>query len=351
MKILIAEDDVTSRLLLISLLEKNGHLVVVTTNGAEAWAIMQKPEAPRLAVLDWLMPEMDGKELCGRIKSMAGECPPYIIMLTVKGEKADIILGLEAGADDYLSKPYDPDELKARIAVGQRILGLQDSLAARLVTVRENETRIKTLLREKELLLQEVHHRMKNNMYTIGSLLEMQASSMREPDAAAALRDAQRRLLSMGVLYDKLYRSDNVRGMSIKDYLPDLVDEIIAHFADRSTIRIEKHIEDFVLGAKTLTTLGIIVNEAITNCMKHAFHGRDDGVLLVSAASQNGHAVIAITDNGPGLPDSPGASRSGFGLQLIAMLAEQMAGTIKIEGQREPGVMGTKAVLEFPINP
>ena len=128
MRILIADDDITSRLVLKTLIEKRGHEVVMTVNGAEAWQVMQQPDAPRMAILDWMMPEMDGMEVCRRIRAQATDLPPHIIMLTARGSKADIIAGLNAGADDYLAKPFDAGELGARINVGRRLIEMQDKL-------------------------------------------------------------------------------------------------------------------------------------------------------------------------------------------------------------------------------
>ena len=128
MKILIAEDDLTSRIVLTAMLKKQGHEVVTTVNGAEAWQAMQQPDAPGLAILDWMMPEMDGLEVVHRVRALQTDQPPYIIMLTSKSEKDNIVKGLEEGADDYLVKPYDPGELRARIRVGQRMLELQANL-------------------------------------------------------------------------------------------------------------------------------------------------------------------------------------------------------------------------------
>ena len=128
MRILIAEDDSTSRTILAGVLKKNGHEVVATVNGAEAWQAMQEPDAPGLAILDWMMPEMNGPDVVRLIRTVPTDRPPYIIMLTSKSEKADIIAGLDAGADDYLAKPFDPGELRARIEVGRRILELQATL-------------------------------------------------------------------------------------------------------------------------------------------------------------------------------------------------------------------------------
>lgn len=132
MKILIAEDDFTSRTMLATVLKKIGHEVVETTNRSEAWDAMQKPDAPNLAILDWMMPEMDGIEVCRSIRTMETDRPPYVIMLTTKLEKEDIVAGLEAGADDYLAKPYDPAELRARVEVGRGMVELQAQLAGKI---------------------------------------------------------------------------------------------------------------------------------------------------------------------------------------------------------------------------
>ena len=129
MNILIAEDDFTSRSILAMMLEKHGYKVMATVNGAEAWDAMQQPDAPKLAILDWMMPEMDGIEVCRNVRALKTDQPPYIIMLTPRDGKADVVAGLEAGADDYLAKPYDPDELRARVGVGRRVLEIETKLA------------------------------------------------------------------------------------------------------------------------------------------------------------------------------------------------------------------------------
>jgi PAS domain S-box-containing protein len=146
MKILIAEDDFTSRTVLTAVLKKQGHEVATTVNGAEAWATMQQPDAPKLAILDWMMPEMDGIEVCRQIRTLETDQPPYIIMLTSKDEKADIIAGLGAGADDYLAKPYDPGELHARVNVGQRMIEMQTKLISRTRELRESEGKYRFLV-------------------------------------------------------------------------------------------------------------------------------------------------------------------------------------------------------------
>jgi two-component system, cell cycle response regulator len=128
MRILIADDDLTSRTVLAAVLRKVGYEVTQTADGAEAWEELQKPDAPRMAVLDWMMPVMDGLEVVRRVRALPTDQPPYIIMLTSKGEKADIIAGLDNGADDYLAKPFNTNELRARVGVGRRLVEMQSEL-------------------------------------------------------------------------------------------------------------------------------------------------------------------------------------------------------------------------------
>ena len=133
MKILIAEDDPISRRLLEVTLGKWGYEVISCPDGDVAWDTLQQPGAPSLAILDWMMPGMDGLQVCREVRQMMTEPYTYMLLLTAKSQKADIIAGLEAGADDYLTKPFDANELRMRLRAGRRILDLQ----AELIFVRE----------------------------------------------------------------------------------------------------------------------------------------------------------------------------------------------------------------------
>ena len=128
MEILIAEDDLTSRTMLQAVLTKWGYEVVTTTDGNEAWTALQQENAPQLLILDWIMPGMDGPALCRKLRDQERAGALYILLLTSKSERQDIIVGLETGADDYITKPYDNDELRARVNVGRRMLELQTRL-------------------------------------------------------------------------------------------------------------------------------------------------------------------------------------------------------------------------------
>lgn len=132
MRVLVADDDPTSRRILQAILRKWDLEPVVVSDGLEAAAAMELPDAPLLALLDWNMPGLEGPEVCRRLRRRETSNPPYVILLTARGEKEDIVKGLDAGANDYVSKPYDSEELRARIGVGTRMLELQADLARAL---------------------------------------------------------------------------------------------------------------------------------------------------------------------------------------------------------------------------
>lgn len=145
MKILIAEDDLISRRVLAATLEKFGYEVIVAADGAEAWSLLQGPNAPQFAILDWMMPELDGVEVCRRVRSTPTQNPPYLILLTARSGKADVVAGLDAGANDYVTKPFDSTELRARVQVGEHVLELQNSLATRIGELEAALSQVKQL--------------------------------------------------------------------------------------------------------------------------------------------------------------------------------------------------------------
>ena len=128
-RILIAEDDRVSRRLLEARLLKDGHEVVLAEDGAQAWEALRKDPSILLAILDWNMPGLTGPEICQSVRQIQTDQPPYLILLTSRDTREDIVSGLQAGANDYVTKPFDFDELRARVQVGERVIQLQKSVA------------------------------------------------------------------------------------------------------------------------------------------------------------------------------------------------------------------------------
>lgn len=145
-RILIAEDDAVSRRVLEALLLKWGFEVEVCTNGAEALLALRKKDAPQLAILDGMMPMFSGTDVCKRIRALSSETPPYLILLTAMSQKEDVMEGFHAGADDYVRKPFDQDELHARLRVGLRVIALRQQLAGHVAQANHENNRLKVLL-------------------------------------------------------------------------------------------------------------------------------------------------------------------------------------------------------------
>jgi PAS domain S-box-containing protein len=220
-----------------------------------------------------------------------------------------------------------------------------EGIVTDVTELKEAENKIRTLLAEKELLLKEAHHRIKNNMNNMMSLLALQAHKIKDPSAASALKEAESRFRGMGMLYDRLYRTDNLREMSVKDYLPALAGEIVRLFPCEVAVQLDINVDDFLLGVKELSSLGIILNELLTNSLKYAFIGKAQGMVSVTAEKTENRVTVVIADDGIGIPASVDIGTStGFGLVLVGTMTKQLGGSIRIERN-----YGTRFVLEFEV--
>jgi DNA-binding response OmpR family regulator len=145
MRLLIADDDRTATALLATTLQQWKLEISVVHDGGEAWDLLADPLGPSLAILDWSMPRVDGPELCRRVRRNPMRSHIYLILLTARESQADVIQGIDAGADDYLIKPVDPEELRARVQAGIRVVTLQERLAERVVELQDALSRVKQL--------------------------------------------------------------------------------------------------------------------------------------------------------------------------------------------------------------
>ena len=145
MNVLIAEDDRVTGEILARTLQRWSYETTVVSDGAQAWNHLRTASSPTLAILDWMMPEIDGPDVCRRVRSELPLANMYLLLVTARESRGDVVAGLDAGADDYIIKPFDPDELRARVAVGVRVLGLQQKLAERVAELQDALANVKQL--------------------------------------------------------------------------------------------------------------------------------------------------------------------------------------------------------------
>jgi len=283
MRILIAEDDPVSRRLLEAKLVKWGYDVVVTCDGNEAWQALQADDSPRIAILDWMMPGMDGVELCRRMRKEAEEVYIYIILLTALQRDEDIITGMEAGADDYITKPFKANELKVRLRAGRRIIELQNELIEAREALREKATHDPlTGLWNHEEILRILQHELSRTEREKGYVSAIMADldhfkrindTYGHMAGDAVLRLTSRRMLSVIRAYDAIGRYGGEEFLIV---LPGCDTEHAAAFAERLCASIRRDSMDIPEGMIPITiSLGAATNSK---------EGKCDAISLVRAA-------------------------------------------------------------------
>ena len=218
--------------------------------------------------------------------------------------------------------------------------------AARDVTERKRtEEELKRRVEEKETLLKEVHHRLKNNLASIEALVSLQSAAVENPEARSALDDTLGRIAGMRILYEKLLATGQYGESSVQEYIESLVESLEGALPIPEGVSILSRVEDFQLPTKKIFPLGIIVNELVTNALKYAFQGGDSGTVTILLERTGPSAVLEIRDDGRGLPEGFRVEDSrGFGITLVRMLSEQLGGELSLESSG-----GTRAALRFTI--
>ncbi|MBU0929264.1 MAG: PAS domain S-box protein [Spirochaetes bacterium] len=223
------------------------------------------------------------------------------------------------------------------------IMGLLTDIDAR----KRSESQVARLLAEKETLLREVHHRIKNNLAVASSLLSLQSAFAEGKDPSVVLIDARNRLRSLAQLYDLMNAKGSYARASMKDFLSALASDladVLSSSASSAPTRFDLDIDDLELDADRLATLGLIVNEIVTNSMKYAFAGIADPRVSITASARDGTVRVLCGDNGTGLVmDEARRAGTGLGLQLIESLASQLGASIRVETEG-----GTRYAMEFP---
>ncbi len=256
----------------------------------------------------------------------------------------------------YVEKGYEAGEFaflradgQARIAEYQAVRVGPNRHVSMLVDVtdrKQAEVKIRALLEEKELRLTEVQHRIKNNLNTVASLLTLQADAADHHLVRQALTESVGRVRSISLLYDQLYNPGDGMALPSSPYLENLGRSVVSFFPNASEVELSLSVESHVLDKRTLSCIGIVANEFITNAMKHAFHGSGPHRLALDFTSTEGRLRLKVADSGPGkgyLFDEPPPPHSGLGRTIVSLLAEQLGGTVSCHYEE-----GCTAILDIP---
>lgn len=243
----------------------------------------------------------------------------------IAGRRKD---GVEFPAEASISK-VDVD--------GQRIFTV---ILRDMTRHKEAEEQIRTSLREKEVLLKEIHHRVKNNLQVVSSLLNLQVRGIHEESARQAFRESQDRVLAMALIHEQLYQSKDLSDVHFGDYIRQLAAHLFRSYqVSASRIELKTEIEDVHLPVDTAVHCGLIINELVSNALKHAFpHGRE-GEIRIELKSDSGMVLLAVEDNGVGIADTASYwSHGSLGLRLVKSLVRQL------QGETEVGKSGGTAI-------
>ncbi len=210
---------------------------------------------------------------------------------------------------------------------------------------KRSESELRTSLKEKEILLKEVHHRVKNNMQIISSLLFLQSNFVRDAYDVQLFRESQQRVKSMAMVHERLYRSGDLSSIDFGDYVQTIVRELVSSY-HRDGLELRTAIDHVRFGVDTAIPCGLLINELVTNAIKHAFPGDRTGLIEVAASQEAGQLLLSVSDNGIGMPETVDFTEAEtLGVTLVRALAEQLDGSIAIGRDH-----GTRITVTFPLD-
>ena len=404
--ILIVDDSATNLRLLSDILTANGYEVIQAQDGAAAQRIVQS-QLPDLILLDVVIPNLDGFKVCQFLKSNEKTRAIPVIFMTSLVETSDKIRAFRMGAADYITKPFQAEEVLARAetllslhamrkkleARNRELLRANEELASvnvelsheimerkqaeaavrqyqdqledlvrertaelaqantRLIAEVNERTRaeeqVLASLREKEILLKEIHHRVKNNLQIISSLLELQCEYIQDEQSLRLFRESQDRIKTMALVHEQLYATADLASINVREYLESLTKQLVySYVADPEDIELDFNVAEFCLGIEEAIPCGLIVNELVSNALKHAFPEKSEGKISVICRTEDENMVVlTVSDSGVGIPEGLDLNRTEtLGMQIVCLLTKQLRGTIKIHNAG-----GASFAIRFPL--
>ena len=331
-----------------------------TASAADGEEGLAKAEAllPDLVISDVMMPRKSGDQLLADLRSRPEVASTPFMVLTAKADDALRVRMLRNGAQDFLIKPFSAAELVSRadnlIAVkhareeleqelrsrsesGDRLAaearGRRRELQSSLEQLHRREIELRLAVQEREVLLREVHHRVKNNLQVIASLLNLQRAQITDAHANAAMQQCQERVRSMALVHEKLYQRGDLSRIDFADYVRTLVSNLLAsHSATAGAVRIEVTMPEFPVEIDFAIPCGLIVHELVSNALLHAFPaGRAGTIWVEGRTALEDRFVLAVRDDGAGLPATVDPFHpQSLGMQLVTSLAAQLGGQLSL---------------------
>ncbi|MFH2130242.1 MAG: response regulator [bacterium] len=340
MKILIVDDTPDDVELVCQILEDEAHEVIKAYNGTDCLQLA-KEQDPDLILLDVHMPDMDGHDVLSRLQEDQNTRKTIVIFITARYKEIDrVVRGIELGAFDYITKPINGEYLLAKIKSALRIKHAEDK-------IRNQNDELIDVIKEKETLIREIHHRVKNNMQIITSLLDLQADSVQNSQIREVLRESQSRIHTMAALHETLHESDNLSEIDLQTYLFKIVSTIFSTYLTApDRIILKTDVDELPISLNKASPLGLIINELISNALKYAFPGERKGEITVSVKKSSDQLALTIADDGVGMPEGlDWRNTNTLGLKLIRSLSEdQLGGTVDMESHN-----GTRFTIKFKL--
>ncbi|MFH0926217.1 MAG: response regulator [bacterium] len=399
MKILVADDDVVTRMLLERSLKKWGYVVISAVDGQTAWELLQQEDAPRIVILDWMMPGYDGIEICQKLNQKNNGSFTYTILLTSKGEKENILIGFNSGAHDFLVKPFDPDELKTRLDVGVRIIEYEETLKEKNKQLECYATQMEDLAEERYrqlahadrmstlgILSAGIAHEINNPTTFIAGNLQIFQDFWKEIELNLSqklkvtkgdkkkltfiLEEMPKMLTDMRSGVDRIVRivkglkayAHRDSGERIFCQINQCIQEAIGLCRNslNSKIKIELDLKDHLpeIKANAQQLEQIFINFFVNSV--DAMEEEEKGILRVVTDKIDGWLKIIIEDTGPGIPvenltkiwepfftTKKVGKGTGLGLPISQKIIENHGGKIRYENRKEGGA---RFIIELEID-
>ncbi len=321
--ILVVDDEIANRELLEAFLSPHGYDLIFASNGEEALQLLADHEID-LVLLDVLMPGLNGFEVTRRVRQVDRLQRLPIILVTALRESEDRVAGIEAGCDDFISKPIEKNELLARVRSLLKVKAYND-LAASYRAELEAEVRKRT---------QELYHRTKNNMQVITSLLFLKAQTITDEKLSSDYLEMANRIQTMAMVHEKMIINQDLSLINMKSYIGDLVSYVMHSFAEKSQhITVVLEIESFDMLFDMAIPCGLVINELLSNALKYSCPDKKSGVIKIALAKDDAHSVdLQISDSGIGLPpDLDIHDERLYGLKIaVSIIEHQLKGTIQV---------------------